>query len=154
MGSEIAGALVDLDDGTRLEWSFNPESFEDSDSVNFAKIDIPGMSHPRIQFTGGGERSLSFVIPLHYSQTDVGKEIKILRSWLYSEYSGGRLTKAPHRLLVQFGETWQGEKWVMESCGVAYKRFDKDGNPISAEVSVTLIEYIEESKGMGEVRGS
>jgi hypothetical protein len=153
MGTELTGAMVDVDDGTRLEWGLNPEGFEDSDSTEFAKINIPGMSHPRIQFTGGSERKLSFVVPLHYSQTDVARDIRTLRSWLYSEYSGGRLVRAPHRLLVQFGETWQGEKWVMENCAVSYRRFDKEGNPTMADVSVTLVEYIETSKGIGEVRG-
>jgi hypothetical protein len=153
MGIELAGAMVDLDDGARLEWGFNPEGFDDSDSANFARVGIPGMSHPRMQFTGGGERTLSFVVPLHYSQTDVARDIRTLRSWLYGEYSGGRLVKAPHRLLVQFGGTWQGEKWLMESCAVSYRRFDKGGEPIMADVSVTLVEYIETSRGIGEVRG-
>ncbi|MDR1020453.1 MAG: phage tail protein, partial [Synergistaceae bacterium] len=144
--------MADLDDGTRLEWGFNPESFEDSDSAGFARVSIPGMSHPRIQFTGGGERTLSFVIPLHYSQCDVARDIRTLRAWLYGEYTGGRLVKAPHRLLVQFGGTWQGEKWLMESLDVSYKRFGKDGGPIMADASVTLVEYAETSKGIGEVR--
>ena len=152
--TEISGALVDLDDGTRLEWSFNPEGFTDSDSTKFAKISIPGMSHPRIQFTGGGERFLSFVLPLHYSRTDVPKDIRTLRGWLYSRYAEGKLKKAPHRLLVQFGETWQNEKWVMESCDVEYLRFDKDGKAIYAMVSVQLTEYIETSRSIEEVRGA
>ena len=150
--TEVSGALVDLDDGTRLEWTFNPEGFSDSDSTNFAKISIPGMSHPRIQFTGGGERSLSFVLPLHYSRTDVPKDIRILRGWLYSRYTEGKLKKAPHRLLVQFGETWQDEKWVMEACDIEYLRFDKDGKAIYAMASVRLTEYIETSRSIEEVR--
>jgi hypothetical protein len=111
------------------------------------------MSHPRIQFTGGGERSLSFVIPLHYARTDVPRDIKILRSWLYGDYSDSRLTKGPHHLLVQFGETWQDEKWVMENCDVSYQRFDKDGKAIMALVSVRLTEYVTTSRSRSDVRG-
>ncbi len=151
--TEISGAFVDLDDGTRLEWSFNPEGFTDSDSANFAKIAIPGMSHPRIQFTGGGERTLAFVLPLHYSRTDVPKDIRTLRGWLYAKYVEGKLKKAPHRLLVQFGDTWQGEKWRMESCEVGYKRFDKDGKAIFALVSILLFEHPDSSRSIEEVRG-
>jgi hypothetical protein len=152
--TELVGAIVDLDDGTRFEWGFNPETFSESDSTNYAKIDIPGMSHPRTQFTGGGERTISFVLRLHYAVEDVAQSIKTLRGWLYGEYSGGRLQKGPHRLLVQFGETWQGDKWVMEGCDVEYLRFDKEGKPMMADVTIGLTEYVESSYGVSEVRGA
>jgi hypothetical protein len=151
--TEVSGAIVDLDDGTRLEWGFNPEEFTDEDSTRYAKIYIPGMSHPRIQFTGGGERTLSFVLPLHYSRSDVPQDMRILRSWKYGEYSGGRLIKAPHRLLVQFGETWMEEKWLLEQCQFQIKRMDKQGKPLFTLASMRLIEYIDTSRGMREVRG-
>ncbi len=152
--TETTGMLVDVDDGSRLEWEFNPESFVDSDEANFARIGIPGMSHPRIQFSSGGERTLSFVLRLHYSRNkDVAAAIRKLRSWLYAEYSGGRLAKAPHRLLVQYGGNWEDEKWVLTKVAVGYQRFDREGNPLLSDVAVELLEYIEESRGMREVAG-
>lgn len=152
--TETMGMFVDVDDGSRLEWEFNPEAFSDTDSTTFAKIEIPGMSHPRVQFTGGGSRTLSFVLRLHYSRNDVAAGIRKLRSWLYGEYSGGRLTKAPHRVMVQFGDNWAGEKWVIEKVTVGYQRFDREGNPLLADVGVELTEYIDTSVGMQEVGGA
>ena len=60
--TEQAGALVDSETGERVQFDMNPDSFEDDKGTNFAEVNIPGMSHPRLQFTNGAARSLSFTI--------------------------------------------------------------------------------------------
>ena len=151
--TENLGALVDTESAERITFDINPDSFTDSKSNDFAEIPIPGMSHPRLQFTNGSTRTLSFTLYLHYGATDdVPKAIRLLQSWLYPEYDSGHLKKAPSRLLLIFGDTWPDEQWVMQSCNITRKLFDKELNCSFAEVSVELAEYIEQSRDANEVR--
>ena len=153
MKTETSGALVDTESADRITFNINPESFEDSKSTELAEIQIPGMSHPRLQFSNGSTRTLSFSVILHYGATkDVPKAIRLLQSWLYPEYDGGHLKKAPAKLLLVFGDTWPDEQWVMRSCNVTRQRFDKELNCSFAEVAIELVEFIEKSRDTNEVR--
>ena len=153
MRTENWGALIDTESAARITFDINPESFEDSKSTEFAEIPIPGMSHPRLQFTNGANRTLSFTLFIHYGVTDdVPAAIKLLQSWLYPIYDGGHLKQAPSRLLLLFGDTWPDELWVMQSCNITRKRFDKELNCIFAEASVELAEFIDTSRDANEVR--
>ena len=150
--TEDPGRIVDLDTGERIVFQLNPESFQDDKTTEFAGIGIPGMSHPRIQYTGGGERTLSFSAFIHSGVTeDVPGGIRLLQSWQYAEYRNGRLTRAPHRLLIMFGDTWQDEQWVMRSCSVFRKRFDKKLTCVFAEVAMEFVQYVKESVDFREV---
>ena len=151
--TENSGALVDSETADRITFDFNPESFEDNKSTDFAEINIPGMSHPRLQFTNRSSRTLSFSVSLHYGATDdVPKAIRMLQSWLYPEYEGGHLKKPPAKLLLIFGDTWPDELWVMSSCNITRKSFDKELNCTFAEAAIELTEYIDNSRGADEVR--
>ena len=151
--TEDQGGLVDTESGTRVMFDFNPNQIQDEKSTEFAEINIPGMSHPRLQFTNGGSRTLSFVIQLHYGATDdVPKTIKTLQSWLYPEYEGEKLKKPPAKLLLIFGNSWPDEQWVLRSCNVQNKRFDKNLNCIAADVDIELVEFIEKSRSAGDLR--
>ncbi|MDR1648924.1 MAG: hypothetical protein LBR71_01575 [Synergistaceae bacterium] len=146
--------IADLDTGARVVFHLNPEVFQDDKTTEFASIGIPGMSHPRIQYTGGGERTLSFSAFIHSGVTeDVPATIRLLQSWQYAEYQSGRLTKAPHRLLIIFGEAWPDEQWVLRSCSVTRRRFDKQLKCVFAEISVEFVQIVEESVDFKEVRG-
>ena len=151
--TENLGALVDTESATRITFDINPDTFEDSKNNELAEILIPGMSHPRLQFTNGSTRTLSFTVYLHYGATeDVPKAIRILQAWLYPEYDGGHLKKAPSRLLLVFGDTWPDEQWIMRSCNITRQRFDKELNCTFAEADIELVEYIQQSRGADEVR--
>lgn len=151
--TENLGALVDIESASRITFDINPDSFDDSKNTEFAEIPIPGMSHPRLQFTNGSTRTLSFTIYLHYGAADdVPKAIQMLQSWLYPEYDSGHLKKAPSRLLLVFGDTWPDEQWVMKTCNVTRQRFDKELNCTFAEVSIELIEFIEKSRDAQDLR--
>ena len=153
MRTEDWGALIDTESAARITFDINPETFEDSKDTEFSEISIPGMSNPRLQFANGGSRRLSFTLYIHYGVTDdVPAAIKHLQAWLYPIYENGRLKQAPSRLLLLFGDTWPDELWVMSSCNITRKRFDKELNCIFAEASVELAEYIDNSRDANEVR--
>ena len=150
---ENSGAIVDNENGIRVTFDLNPESFQDDKDTEFASIGIPGMSHPRVQYGGGGERTLSFSVILHAGATDdVPGAIRQLQSWQYAEYTGGRLSKAPPRLLIIFGQTWPDEEWVLRTCSVTRQQADKELNCILAEVALEFLQYIDESVDAKDVR--
>lgn len=150
--TEQNGAIVDYETGMRVTWSCNPETFTDTDSAEYARHTIPGMSGPRHQFTGGGARTLTFQLRLHYGmERDVETAIRCLRAWLYGDYQKKKLKNGPHRLLISFGDNWRDEKWLMTSVEVFGRLYDKNLTCIAADVSVTLEEYTEDSRGRKEV---
>ena len=153
MTTENKGALVDTDNADRVTFDINPESIQDDKSNELAEVAIPGMSHPRLQFSNGATRTLSFTLFLHYGATDdVPKAIHMLQSWLYPEYENGRMKKAPSKLLLIFGDTWPDEQWLLRSCSVNRQRFDKELNCTFAEVSLELVEYIDKSISREDVK--
>ncbi|MDR2523404.1 MAG: hypothetical protein LBC93_06875 [Synergistaceae bacterium] len=150
--TEMSGAFIDFDEGGRVDWGCNPEMFSDGGNADFAEHSIPGMSGPKLQFSCGGARLLDFTLRLHYGmEKDVDAAVKLLRSWLYGDYSGGKFIKAPHRILVSFGSSWPNEKWVMRSVNVTSRLYDKNLSCLAADVSVSLQEYIETSRGRKEI---
>ncbi|MBQ3625277.1 MAG: hypothetical protein II948_00825 [Synergistaceae bacterium] len=152
-GGEESGAIADVDSGDIIHFKINPESIEDSKDTSYANIEIPGMSHPRYQFTGGGERVLSFSIYLHEGAgDDVGSSLKLLRSWLYADYSEGKLNDPPKKLLIIFGDNWPDEVWLLRSLRITHNKLDKSLNSIYAEAELEFIEFIDESIGAGDVR--
>ena len=66
---------------------------------------------------------LSFTIYLHKGAgEDVPTAIKLLRSWLYAEYSEGKLSEPPKKLLIVFGDTWPDELWLLRSMRITRTR--------------------------------
>ena len=152
-GKEESGAIAEVDSGDIIHFKLNPESIEDSKDTEFASMAIPGMSHPRYQFTGGGERTLSFTIYLHKATgEDVPTAIKLLRSWLYADYSEGKLSEPPKKLLIVFGDSWPDEVWLLRSMRITHNKLDKTLNSIYAEAELEFIEYIEQSVSREDVK--
>ena len=56
------------------------------------------------------------------------------------------------KLLLTFGDTWPDEKWILRSCNINRQRFDKNLKCIFVEISVELVEYIENSKSSNDIR--
>lgn len=132
--TESLGALIDTESAARITFNINPDMFEENKSTEFAEIPISGMSHPRLPFTNGSTRTLNFTIYLHYgAAADVPNAIRTLQAWLYPEYDGRHLKRAPSRLLLVFGDTCPDEQWGTR------QRFDETLNCTFVEASIELL---------------
>lgn len=86
-----------------------------------------------LEFTGKDTGNFSFDITLSSSLgVDVAKEIEKIEA---AEQSGKVM-----RLIL--GMSIYGKKWVIAKHSVNYKYFDKAQNPLVADVSVSLTEYV------------
>ena len=86
-----------------------------------------------LEFTGKDAGNISFDITLSSSLgVDVAEEISKIEE---AEQSGKTM-----RLIL--GMSIYGKKWVITKHSVNYKHFDKEQNPLLAEVSVLLTAYV------------
>lgn len=149
---ETAAFLVDTVTGERLVFQMNPNDITDDKSTNFARIPIPGMSHPRYQFVSGEARKVSFKI--HLFKGPVKDQVTWLQSLLYPEHAGTILKNGPHRVLFVFGDLYPGFLGVVTGAKVRYfDLFDRETlAPQRAEVDLSLEEYVEQSVSYKEIR--
>lgn len=58
--SENFGSITDVDTGETLRFDINPEKIQESASANFARQQIPGLSHQRSQFINTNNKPFTF----------------------------------------------------------------------------------------------
>lgn len=141
-GAEFAEAYLEIispaDDRAVIPFRFNPAEYQTSKSNTFAEIAIPGLESPPLQWIRGGAETLSMEIVVDTSDSlaDVREEyVQPLRRLV----SPNEKLHAPP--IVRF--VWDGRVFdgVLESLGVGYVLFDKDGVPLRARLSVVMKEY-------------
>jgi hypothetical protein len=152
-----------------LKLQFFPETLtDDGGGVTWANIDVPFAPVPIYQWTGGGERTVSFTAVLYREvyrentdlspmkeskyNVDINEHIKVLRSMKTGRYdtsSSNQPLQAPPLLLLYFPKTHlrilpkQGADilpCVMTNCSIGYKAWFEDGTPRLASVELTFTE--------------
>jgi len=165
-------------DNLVLKLQFFPETLtDDGGGVTWAGIDVPFAPVPIYQWTGGGERTVSFAAVLYREvnrssfdlspekeskyNVDINQHIKILRSMKTGRYDtgdGNLPIQSPPLLLLYFPKTHlrilpkQGADilpCVMTNCSIGYKAWFEDGTPRLASVELTFTEI---SQYSGTVR--
>lgn len=145
--------LVDVDQsgGGRLEFQFAPADLSDEKGVVFAKMRVPGLSHPRLQYVAGDARVLQFTVTF-YRVPDLRQRVRWLQSLQYPEHTGNAISSAPHRVMLLFGSLFQDVVWVVPSVKVKYSHpFTAALEPLRADVEMTLEEFIEVSRDMRDI---
>jgi hypothetical protein len=154
-----------------------PESVSDSHPTNYASKEIPGGTLPLHQWTGGGERTISFDavftseladansvrsakhqgIPSSRYTVDVKAAIARLESLKLPEYprsgQNGRVTP-PERLVLVFPGTNLGRNkdsvlTVLKDVSWNYESWFPDGTPRVVQASLTFSESAQRSARQG-----
>lgn len=147
----VKGCLVDVVDGSRLEFQFNPDNISDNKETNIGEIRIPGRSHPRYQFVSGERREISFKLEF-FKVPDLKTKVKWLQSLQYPTHAGTILQRAPHKVLFVFGTLFNLTCLVKTVKARFFQMFDLQLEPERAEVDIVLWEDVENSIGPSEVR--
>jgi hypothetical protein len=150
------GFIVDTQTNERLEFQYNPIELTDSIASGWVKQKAPGSTHPRLQWSGGGERSWSFKLQLFRESTDdeeVMKRVSWLQSLMYPKYDdSGQLERGPAICKFVFGKLYSTQV-IVDKCDVKYyKLFTPALLPLLADVDLRLVEYEPEARSFDQIR--
>jgi len=151
IGPYIKGVFI-LDDGVPIPFLYNPNEIRESRSVNWAKKNGLGMSHPRSQYTGGGDREITFTMvlnnPWDWGGTRIPMSLELyigsLIDLTYPIHRGGVLEAGPPTITFAFGVDVRRVK--IARVDVVKKHWTKYLVLRQAEVSLTLFEVVDESR--------
>jgi LysM repeat protein len=145
-GSKPSGftkATLSIDGGPEIECYFNPTEYSISKSNEWTYEKVTGTSLPPATFSGGAPRQMELSLLLDQT-LGVGKmSVQAATDALFKMMevpagsSGGGTTAVPPFITFQWG-TVIPFKAVCTSLTVAYKLFQPTGEPIRAEVKMTL----------------
>lgn len=149
-------SIANLRTAETFDAQFNPEELEESISVNWTRITIPGMSHQVLQYSN--TNNVEFSMDFYSTAFTEPNRIKIvdfrnfLESLCYasdqaSSIGGG----APPRLLVVWPNVLSMTA-VIDSIDFKYKMFDADLNLKRMVASVKFIEIRDTRITSEEVR--
>jgi len=114
--------LLDLTTGDRINFKYMPQMFTESKTANYQNTPILGRSEPVLGYAGSSPRI--FNIPLTFAATtdpkaDVIDPIRVVRSWVYPDYSEANTPKVPPTLVLQVG-AWLSSRCVCTRVDVRY----------------------------------
>lgn len=140
--------LTNLDTGEKIECLFNPTEYTIAKSNSWEAKTVVGKNVPRVDFTGGGARTLS--LELFFDVYESGGDVRnhVNKLWDLSMIDEAQANPATQRsrppfCLFQWGGNWHF-KSVVTSLSVRYTLFRQDGTPVRATANVTLQEAADE----------
>jgi hypothetical protein len=142
--SGFTKAKLMIDSGPEIECYFNPTEYSVSKSNEWTYEKVTGTSLPPATFSGGAPRQMELSLLLDQTLF-VGKmTVQAATDALFKMMevpggsSGGGTTAVPPFVTFQWGKVVIPFKAVCTSLTVAYKLFKPTGEPIRAEVKMTL----------------
>lgn len=125
------------DTSVKMDFQYNPEQFTDNLAVEYKVIKSPGVSYPMYSYVGGDVRSVEFTLFV-----DGWENPKIVRDkigWLHRllpPANSNMQFKSPPICIFAFG--WFVKKGILVSMPIRYTMFDRNLQPIRAEIDVTI----------------
>src|SRR5262245_33220327 len=116
-------ALIDLSNWQRVEFKWMPDSFQESKAAEYASVNIIGRSEPMMGYSHSGGRNFSLrlvfaIIGAQQPEAEILGPIRLLRSWVYPDYSGS-LPATPHPLLLVAGN-WLSQRVILLNYQITY----------------------------------
>jgi hypothetical protein len=146
----------------KIDFHFNPTSIKFTKTAEFKQAPRTGATHPKVEFTGTGPTDLKLDLLLDAMErqptSDVQAKVEMLLDWT-GPTSASRNTRSPSPPELQFtwgslviggGTTFHGH---LKSVDVSYLLFARTGEPLRAEVSLTLTSKAEDPKGTNPTSG-
>jgi len=139
----FAKAALEIDGGPKIVCYFNPTEYSISKSNDWTYDKVTGTSLPPAQFSGGSPRQMELSLLLDQTLFSGSMTVRDATDALFKMMevpagdSGGGTTSVPPFVTFQWGSV-VGFKAVCSSLTVAYKLFQPDGEPIRADVKMTL----------------
>ncbi len=127
---------------------FNPEEYNVSRSVNYAKLDVPGTDSPIMQFISGGETSLSMTLFFDTQNEYIRKTSDDVRDYMQpildALWIDGKLHAPPEAAFSWGGCFFKG---IITDAKQSFTMFLPSGVPVRARLEITF-------KSSGETPGA
>jgi hypothetical protein len=139
----FAKAYLQIDGGDRIDCYFNPTEYSISKSNEWTYEKVTGTSLPPAQFSGGNPRQMELSLLLDQTLFKGKMTVQAATDALFKMMevpagkSGGGTTAVPPFITFQWGSV-VGFKAVCTSLTVAFKLFKPTGEPLRADVKMTL----------------
>jgi nucleoid-associated protein YgaU len=116
---------------------FNPEEYTLSKEINYARVGVPGLNSPVLQFVHGNLRTLE--MELFLDSYEAGTDVRLRTAQITSLLAIDPDTHAPPVLLF----TWSSLSFVCVLGKVTerFVMFRPDGTPVRARLQVTFNEF-------------
>lgn len=134
--------------GERTPVLFNPEEYTVDRDVNYAQINVPGLSSPIVQFVSGGARTLQMELLVDTYEAHVeggralnraGEDVRNLTRRITGLMEIDPTTHTPPVLLFQWASL--AFTCVLSRVSQRFVLFRPDGTPVRAYVNVTFSEF-------------
>ncbi len=141
--SNFQKAFLQIDGGDRIDCYFNPTEYSIAKTNEWSYEKVTGTSLPPAQFGGGSPRSMELSLLLDSTLLTGGMTVRAATDALFKMMevpggtSGGTPTAAPPMMTFHWG-TVVSFKAVCTSLTVTYKLFMPTGEPIRADVKLSL----------------
>ncbi len=118
---------------------FNPEEYNVSRSVNYAKLDVPGTDSPIMQFISGGETSLSMTLFFDTQNDYIRKTSDDVRDYMQpimnALWIDGKLHAPPEAAFSWGGCFFKG---IITDAKQSFTMFLASGIPVRARLELTF----------------
>ena len=164
--AEVRGMLIDTEVGTdvdsrignRLEFQWTPSEVRNSVRINWSNQEIPGRSHPIMQYSSTGQQTWSLSLLFDGDATDptfVADRARWIKSLCYPQYKDrrGQLQRPPHVCLLVYGQ-WLNVKVVVTAYEATYGPLYMPDTlyPLNGKIDVELTEFVRQGIDYRRVR--
>ncbi|MFI5385009.1 MAG: LysM peptidoglycan-binding domain-containing protein [Fimbriimonadales bacterium] len=143
--------LTNLDTNEKIECLFNPTEYSIAKTNTWQAKPIVGKNVPKLDFTGGGSRTLSLELMFDVFEKQ-GEDVRthIDKLWKLTMIDEAKKSSKTNRsrpplCLFQWGGNWHF-KAAITSLTVKYTLFRQDGTPVRATATVSLEEAADDSE--------
>jgi hypothetical protein len=146
---------------------FNPNKINDTKATNYGSIEVPGASHPIVQFGSGGARMINFNLWVdgdrgrfgrkqarNNSSLSISDELAWYRSLEYPvSYNMAVSDVFPYLVLFSFGELYQNVQCVVRKADWDVNFWTPELQPVRATIPIQLEEVVTQSVTQDQFAG-
>ena len=146
--------ITNLNNKENIACLFNPTEYTIAKTNNWQAKPVVGKNVPKMEFTGGGARSMTvellfdvFEDPLGDVRNHTDKLWKLLLTDPSKQNTSTKKARPPY-ILFEWGDNWHF-KAAITSLSIRFTLFRHNGVPVRALASITLMEAIDENDKPG-----
>jgi len=138
----------------KLQCLFNPSEYTITKTNNWQAKPVVGKNVPKMDFTGGGARSMTVELMFDVFEDPLGDvrqfTDKLFKLCLIDPNQKNVKTKKarPPFILFEWGDNWQF-KAAITSLSIRFTLFRHNGVPVRALANMTLMEAVDENEKPG-----